>query len=305
MDLVCIVGPTAVGKTKLSIKLAQVLNGEIISGDSMQIYRGMDIGTAKATIKERQGIVHHLIDEKSPDESYSVAEFQQTVRTKIAEIKARGKLPIIVGGTGLYIKSVLYDYEFSNDSSSKKAIDQAYQDLTNAKLHEKLKEVDKKAALDIHPNNRKRVMRALEIYKETGISKSDLIEKQQQQMIYQAQIIGLTDEREALYERINQRVDQMLEAGLIQEVKALYDQKIPKEAQAIRAIGYKELYDYFDGTLSLVACKELIKRNSRRYAKRQYTWFRNQMDVHWFKIDSYRFEKTVQEVIAHLENGLM
>ncbi len=302
MDVLCIVGPTAVGKTKMSIELAKQLNGEIISGDSMQIYRGMDIGTAKATMDERQGIPHHLIDEKNPDEPYSVAAFQQTVRAKIEEIKSRGKLPIIVGGTGLYIKSVLYDYEFAGESESKEVDEAKYGHLSNEELHAKLATVDEAGAKDIHPNNRKRVIRALEIYETSGVKKSEIIEKQEHKMIYDACLIGLTDDRTVLYDRINKRVDVMYETGLVEEVKALFDQGIPAESQSIRAIGYKELYDYFKGFISLEESKELIKRNSRRYAKRQYTWFNNQMDVTWFKVDVQHFDKTVKEVLTYVQN---
>ncbi|MBS3200193.1 tRNA (adenosine(37)-N6)-dimethylallyltransferase MiaA [Turicibacter bilis] len=302
MDVLCIVGPTAVGKTKMSIELAKQLNGEIISGDSMQIYRGMDIGTAKATMDERQGIPHHLIDEKNPDEPYSVAAFQQTVRAKIEEIKSRGKLPIIVGGTGLYIKSVLYDYEFAGESESKEVDEAKYGHLSNEELHAKLAAVDEAGAKDIHPNNRKRVIRALEIYETSGVKKSEMIEKQEHKMIYDACLIGLTDDRNVLYDRINKRVDTMYETGLVEEVKALFDEGIPAESQSIRAIGYKELYDYFKGLISLEESKELIKRNSRRYAKRQYTWFNNQMDVTWFKVDVQHFDKTVKEVLTYVQN---
>ena len=302
MDVLCIVGPTAVGKTKMSIELAKQLNGEIISGDSMQIYRGMDIGTAKATMDERQGIPHHLIDEKNPDEPYSVAAFQQTVRAKIEEIKSRGKLPIIVGGTGLYIKSVLYDYEFAGESESKEIDEAKYGHLSNEELHAKLATVDEAGAKDIHPNNRKRVIRALEIYETSGVKKSEMIEKQEHKMIYDACLIGLTDDRNVLYDRINKRVDTMYETGLVEEVKALFDEGIPAESQSIRAIGYKELYDYFKGLISLEESKELIKRNSRRYAKRQYTWFNNQMDVTWFKVDVQHFDKTVKEVLTYFQN---
>ena len=302
MDVLCIVGPTAVGKTKMSIELAKQLNGEIISGDSMQIYRGMDIGTAKATMDERQGIPHHLIDEKNPDEPYSVAAFQQTVRAKMEEIKSRGKLPIIVGGTGLYIKSVLYDYEFAGESESKEIDEAKYGHLSNEELHAKLAAVDEAGAKDIHPNNRKRVIRALEIYETSGVKKSEMIEKQEHKMIYDACLIGLTDDRTVLYDRINKRVDVMYETGLVEEVKALFDEGIPAESQSIRAIGYKELYDYFKGFISLEESKELIKRNSRRYAKRQYTWFNNQMDVTWFKVDVQHFDKTVKEVLTYVQN---
>ncbi|HAX73421.1 MAG TPA: tRNA (adenosine(37)-N6)-dimethylallyltransferase MiaA, partial [Firmicutes bacterium] len=169
MELICIVGPTAVGKTKLSIELAKQLNGEIISSDSMQIYRGMDIGTAKASVTERQGIPHHLLDEKNPDETYSVAEFQKTVRAKIEEIKSRGKLPIMVGGTGLYIKSVLYDYVFTDEVKTEEVLSDPYPELDNETLHAKLASVDKESASTIHPNNRKRVLRALAIYESSGV----------------------------------------------------------------------------------------------------------------------------------------
>ncbi len=301
MDVLCIVGPTAVGKTRMSIELAKALNGEIISGDSMQIYRGMDIGTAKATLEERQGIVHHLIDEKNPDEPYSVAAFQQTVRAKIEEIKSRGKLPIIVGGTGLYIKSVLYDYEFAGESESKEVDEMKYGHLSNEELHAKLAEIDEAGAKAIHPNNRKRVIRALEIYETSGIKKSEMIEKQEHKLIYDVCLIGLTDDRKVLYDRINKRVDKMYETGLVEEVEVLFKQGIPSDAQSIRAIGYKELYDYFNGLISLEESKELIKRNSRRYAKRQYTWFNNQMDVVWFDVDVKHFDVTIQEVLNYIQ----
>ena len=300
MELVCIVGPTAVGKTKLSIALAKALNGEIISGDSMQIYRGMDIGTAKVTIAEREGIVHHLIDEKDPTEEYSVALFQKTVRQTIEEIKSRGKCPIIVGGTGLYIKSVIYDYEFTTQEVKTSQPIKTYETLSNEQLHQQLSQVDKESAQLIHPNNRKRVIRALEIYEQGGIKKSAQVEAQEHKLIYDVALIGLTDDRSVLYERINNRVDIMFETGLVEEVKALYDAKVSAHTQAIRAIGYKELYDYFDHKITLDEAKELIKRNSRRYAKRQYTWFNNQMDVTWFNVDVKQFEKTIQAVLQYL-----
>lgn len=262
----------------------------------------MDIGTAKATKEEQAGVPHHLIDEKNPDESYSVAEFQKTVRAKIADIKSRGNLPIIVGGTGLYIKSVLYDYEFAQESESKVVDEAKYGHLSNEALHAKLAIVDPVGAKDIHPNNRKRVIRALEIYETSGVKKSEMIEQQQHKLVYDACLIGLTDDRTALYERINKRVDTMYEIGLVEEVKELYAQGIPAEAQSIRAIGYKELYDYFNGLISLEESKELIKRNSRRYAKRQYTWFNNQMDVTWFEVEVDHFDRTVHDVLAYVMN---
>lgn len=296
--IITIVGPTAVGKTKLSIELAKQLNGEIISGDAMQIYRGMDIGTAKITHAEMEDVPHHLLDEKNPEDSYSVAEFQKTVRAKIDEISERGKLPIIVGGTGLYIKAVLYDYEFSDESAPK---GEQYENLSNEEVHAKLEAIDPASAKVLHPNNRRRVVRALNIYYETNQTKSKTLEKQEKKLMYDVTLIGLTDDRTALYQRINTRVDTMITDGLIDEVKKLYEMGIERSAQAIQAIGYKEIYDYFDGMTDLETTVELIKRNSRRLAKRQYTWFRNQMDATWFNVDISNFEQTVAEVLSALE----
>jgi len=295
-----IVGPTAVGKTKLSIELAKQLNGEIISGDAMQIYRGMDIGTAKITPSEMEGIPHHLLDEKNPDETYSVAEFQKTVRAKIDDISDRGKLPIIVGGTGLYIKAVLYDYEFTDEETPR---GEQYEELTNEALHIKLAAIDPESAKVLHPNNRRRVVRALNIYHATNQTKSETIEKQAKKLLYDVTLIGLTDQREKLYERINHRVDDMIEGGLLEEVKRLHTAGIKRDAQSIQAIGYKEIYDYLDGATDLETAMELVKRNSRRLAKRQYTWFRNQMDVTWFDVDVANFDQTVIEVLQYLQKA--
>jgi tRNA dimethylallyltransferase len=296
--VIAIVGPTAVGKTKLSVELAKKLNGEIISGDAMQIYRGLDIGTAKITTKEMKGITHHLLDEKNPDERYSVAEFQKTVRAKIDEISERGKLPIIVGGTGLYVKAVLYDYAFSEEEKPR---GEQYKALTNEEIHAKLAAIDPESARELHPNNRRRVVRALTIYDQTHKTKSETLQKQEKKLMYDVTLIGLTDERPVLYERINARVDQMMVDGLIEEVKKLYEGEIPKEAPAIQAIGYKELYNYFEGMTDLETAIQLVKRNSRRLAKRQYTWFKNQMDVTWFAVNVANFEKTVDEVFQYLQ----
>lgn len=299
--VIAIVGPTAVGKTKLSIQLAKKLDGEIISGDAMQIYRGLEIGTAKVTPEEMEGIPHHLLDEKNPDEPYSVAEFQKAVRAKIDDISKRGKTPIIVGGTGLYVKAVLYDYEFSEQASPNK---EQYEALTNEAVHAKLATVDPKSAKALHPNNRRRVIRALNIYDETNETKSETLEKQEKKLIYDVLLIGLTDERPVLYERINARVDQMMTDGLIEEVRHLQEAGIAKETQSIQAIGYKEIYDYLEGRVDLETAIELVKRNSRRLAKRQYTWFRNQMNVTWFDVDVANFEKTVAEVFQYVQiNG--
>ena len=300
-DIICIVGPTAVGKTRLSVQLAKELDGEIISGDSMQIYRGLDIGTAKASFEERQGIPHHLLDEKDPAESYSVAEFQKTVRLKIQEIQSRGKIPILVGGTGLYIKSVLYDYEFSEEVRDALQLRDPYPQLDNDALHQLLAGLDPVSAEQIHPNNRQRTLRAIQAFEQSGIRKSDREKTQEHKLIYPVKLIGLTDERQRLYQRIDARVDQMAREGLVDEVRRLYDAGIPKEAQSVRAIGYKELYDHFDGLMDLDRALELIKRNSRRYAKRQYTWFKNQMTAQWFEVEVSDFEKTIAAVISWLK----
>ena len=258
--VIVVVGPTGVGKTRMGVALAKHFNGEVISGDSMQIYKTMDIGTAKVTDDEMEGIVHHLIDVKEPTESYSVKDFQDEVRLKIKEIISRGKLPIIVGGTGLYIKAALYDYEFSE-----------------------------------------RVLRAIAIYESTGVKKSETLAKQNHELIYNAKFIGLTLERESLYQRIDQRVDLMMEQGLLQEIDGLMKKNYTREMQSMKAIGYKEWFAYYQGTQTLDETLELIKKNSRNYAKRQYTWFNNQVPVIWFNVNLNNFNETINAVISELE----
>ncbi|HAQ08574.1 MAG TPA: tRNA (adenosine(37)-N6)-dimethylallyltransferase MiaA [Bacillus bacterium] len=305
--LIVLIGPTAVGKTKLSIELAKQFNGEIISGDSMQIYRGMDIGTAKVTSEEMEGIPHHLIDIKEPDEGFSTAEFQDLVRRKIEDISSRGKLPMIVGGTGLYIQSVIYDYHFTEAPSDpvfrslleKEAEDQGYDFL-----HEKLKNADPESASKIHPNNIRRVIRALEITHCTGKTAAALQENQSPELLYDTAVIGLTMNREQLYSRINLRVDLMIQQGLLGEVKYFYDNGL-RDCQSIQAIGYKELYDYFEDRISLDQAVENLKQNSRRYAKRQLTWFRNKMEVEWFDMSgSEGTEKKFAEISNFIEGKL-
>ncbi|WP_374722638.1 tRNA (adenosine(37)-N6)-dimethylallyltransferase MiaA [Peribacillus tepidiphilus] len=307
IKLIVIVGPTAVGKTKLSIELAKRFNGEIISGDSMQVYKGMDIGTAKIKKEEMEGIPHHLIDIKEPYESFNVAEFQQRVTEWIKKISAKGKMPIIVGGTGLYIQSVLYDYEFSDapsDEDYRNQLEQLALHKGNEYVHELLKQYDHESAERIHPNNVRRVIRALEIFHCTGETMSSILKRQQNVPLYDAAVIGLDMDREVLYERINKRVDLMMKEGLLEEVKALYNQGL-RDYQSIQAIGYKELYSYLDGETSLEEAVETLKRNSRRYAKRQLTWFRNKMDVKWFDMTQVEsFEKKVEEISAFIEGKL-
>jgi tRNA dimethylallyltransferase len=302
-----IIGPTAVGKTKLSIELAKRLHGEIISGDSMQIYRGMDIGTAKITTEEMEGVPHYLIDIKNPDESFSVAEFQELVRTKIAEISNRGKLPMIVGGTGLYIQSVIFDYQFSEapgDENLRRQLEERANEIGNEALHLELSKIDPKSAGQIHPNNTRRVIRALEIYYRTGKTMSETQQDQQPEALYDTALVGLTMDREKLYNRINYRVDLMVEQGLIEEVQKLYDQGL-QTCQAIQAIGYKEIYDYLDGRVTLPEAVDNLKKNSRHYAKRQLTWFRNKMDVKWFDMtDTLDLEKKIIGISRYVEGKL-
>ncbi|MFP7296199.1 tRNA (adenosine(37)-N6)-dimethylallyltransferase MiaA [Neobacillus niacini] len=305
--LLVIIGPTAVGKTKLSIELAKRYNGEIISGDSMQIYRGMDIGTAKIKSEEMEGVPHHLIDIKEPDESFSAAEFQQLVRAKISEITSRGKLPIIAGGTGLYIQAVIYDYQFSDaagDEAYRLQLEQRAKEIGNEALHCELEKIDPESASQIHPNNVRRVIRALEIYHCTGKIMSEHQMNQEPDLLYETAIIGLTMDREKLYERINIRVDMMISEGLLEEVSELHKQGF-RDCQSIQAIGYKEIYDYLDGKVSYQDAIENLKQNSRRYAKRQLTWFRNKMDVEWFNMTNVsELSKKITEISCYIEGKL-
>ena len=305
-----LIGPTAVGKTKMSIELAKAFNGEIISGDSMQIYRKMDIGTAKISSSEMEGIPHHLIDIKDPHESFSVAEFQELVREKIIEISSRGKLPMIVGGTGLYIQSVLYDYHFSeapSDEEFRINLEKLVEKEGSQYLHNQLVNIDPESAKKIHPHNVRRVIRALEVYHCTGKTMTELQKTQQPELLYDAAMIGLTMDREKLYGRINKRVDIMLQEGLMNEVEGFYEQGL-RDCQSIQAIGYKELYEFFEGSISFENAVENLKQNSRRYAKRQLTWFHNKMDVKWFDMTDVEipdtFFKKIDEISSYVEGKL-
>ena len=291
LPVLVIIGPTASGKTGLSIDLAAQFNGEIISGDSLQIYRELNIGTAKVTATEAQGIPHYLIDEREMTESYSVAEFQQTARERIAEIHQRQKLPIIVGGTGLYIQALLFDFRLGQGpldplaSQAKRAELQVFSETAGAEaLWQRLREQDPGAAAAIHPNNQQRVMRALEVVELTGqkFSEQPTVDfRDLSQALYDVKLIGLQTERERLYQRINQRVDVMMTAGLVAEAEMVYQQG---PIQAAQGIGYKEFFPYFKGESDLATAVEQVKQNSRRYAKRQLTWFNNRMTVTWFDL---------------------
>lgn len=300
--VIVVIGPTSVGKTKMGVALAKKLNGEVISGDSMQVYRQMDIGTAKVTIEEMEGVTHHCIDILDPKDQYSVHDFQQTVRKQITEITNRGHVPIIVGGTGLYIKAALYDYTFSEMENNHDEINKKYRDYTNEQLYAHLKQIDEESAEILHFNNRRRVLRAIEIYEQTGQKKSEMINEQEHICLYDAYFVGLTLPRELLYERINLRVDLMMKNGLQGEMESLIKQGLTRENQSMKAIGYKEWFDYFEGKCDLNEVSENIKKHSRQYAKRQYTWFKNQFDVHWYDICLENFSKTIEEVSRDLKN---
>lgn len=284
--IIAIVGPTGVGKTKMSISLAKKYNAEIISVDSMQIYKKMNIGTSKVTKEEMDGIVHHMIDIKNPEEDYSVFDYQKDARGVLDKLISEGKNVIIVGGTGLYLKALLYNYEFKENNNRKD-----FSGYTNEELYDMVKNIDKVSK--IHVNNRQRLESFLNNHENNDKIVSD-------KCIYDAKIIGLTTNRDSLYEAINDRVDKMVSDGLIDEARYFYDNNI--NSKAIKtAIGYKELYLYFNNKISLDDAIELIKKKSRNYAKRQYTWFNNQMNVKWFNIDKNDFDNTIKSVVSYIE----
>ena len=291
--VLAIVGPTAVGKTSFGIECANVFNGEIISGDSIQIYKGLDIGSAKPTKDEQAQAKHHLIDIKEPTDNYSVKEFQDLGREKINSIYEGNKLPIIVGGTGLYIKALLYDYVFFEEDED----DNQYEDLTNEEIYIKLQLLDPKALEKIHINNRKRLVRALNVYEKHSKGISEIKDNQEHKPIYDCLIIGLTTSREDLYNRIDKRIDKMVKDGLLEEIKGLLDKGITFDNQCMQAIGYKELKGYFDGSETLEKCIEQVKTNSHHFAKRQYTFFNNQMDIKWFEDTKQALEEVKKWLI--------
>ena len=287
--VIVVLGPTAVGKTKMSVELAKLLNGEIINVDSTQIYKNLDIATAKIKEKEKDGIPHHLFDIKNIKEDYTVYDYQKDCRDKIDEILNKNKTPILVGGTGLYIKAALYDYKFNDE------VNNQFEDLTNEEIYSKLKELDEN--IDIHINNRKRLVRALNYCLNNNLKFSE--KEKTDKLLYDTIFIGLTTERNILYDRINKRVDIMVKDGLLEEAKKIYDSNIRTKA-VMTPIGYKELFPYFENKKSLEECLDLIKQNSRKYAKRQYTWFNNQMDVVWFNVDFDNFGNTIKEVYNYI-----
>ena len=290
--IIVITGPTGVGKTKLSVSLAKKLDAEIINADSMQIYKDLNIGTAKITENEKEGIPHHLFDIKNVNEDYSIYDYQIDARNKIKDITSRNKRIIFAGGTGLYIKSALYDYKLNKEN-----INDNYDNLSCEELYNELIKLDKDIIID--RNNKRRLIRALNYYKENNKSISN---NKTDKLLYDVIMIGLTTSRDKLYSIINSRVDKMIDNGLIDEVKYFYDNNVYSKP-LINGIGYKELYKYFNNEISLEESIDLIKKNSRHYAKRQYTFFNNQMNVKWFNVCFDNFNNTINEVYNYIKES--
>ncbi len=287
-DIIVIVGPTGVGKTKMSIELAKKLDAEIINGDSVSIYKYLDIGSAKPSVEEREGIVHHLIDIKDPCEDYTVFDYQKDVRELIEDINSRGKRIIIVGGTGLYIKAALYDYKFTEGTTYNE-----YNNLTNEELINKIKEYDIDDIPDM--NNRKRAVRLL-----NKLENNEEITHDKDKLLYPVKVIGLTTDRDILYDRINKRVDIMVNNGLLDEINSLKDKYMDSRVLNT-GIGYKEFYEYLFNNKELDEVLEEIKKDSRRFAKRQYTFFNHQFDTKWFNVNFDNFNETINEVVEYIK----
>ena len=296
-----IVGPTGVGKSELSLWLAKKYNGEIISGDSIQIYKDLNIGSAKVSSKKRKQVHHYLLDKNELDEPYDVTMFQKQARALIENISRREKLPIIVGGTGLYINAVLKDYVFLEEKENPK-LEKELEKKTNKELHQLLEKLDKDSAKKLHVNNRQRVKRAIIIAKTQDLKKSDIVAKQDHKLLYDAHIISLTMPRDVLYERINDRVLEMIDQGLKQEVEEIVNNyKNPFELRGMFGIGYKEWKPYFENKKSEEEVISEIQKRSRNYAKRQFTWFKNQIDANWYDVLD---ENYIKEITADLEMWL-
>lgn len=308
--IIILTGPTAVGKTKASIALAKAVNGEIISADSMQVYRYMDIGSAKIMPDEMEGIMHYLVDVLEPDEEFHVVKFQQMAKKAMNEIYEKGKIPIVVGGTGFYIQALLYDIDFTEseeNSSYREELEELARVHGNEYLHNLLREVDPVSADTIHANNVKRVIRALEFFKQTGKKISEHNEEERQkESPYEFCYFVLNDDRKLLYERIDKRVDIMLEQGLIEEVAALKEKGYTKDMVSMQGLGYKEILDYLDGKLTLEDAVYILKRDTRHFAKRQLTWFRRERDVIWINKDEYQHneEEILSVMLKHIRERM-
>lgn len=305
--LIILTGPTAVGKTKASIGLAKAVGGEIICADSMQVYRGMDIGSAKIRKEEMEGIPHYLVDVLEPDEEFHVVRFQQMAKEAMKKIYANGHIPIVVGGTGFYIQALLYDIDFTEndgDTSYREELETFAKEHGEEALHDKLRAIDPKSAQEIHYHNVKRVIRALEFYHQSGIpiSVHNAAEREKQSP-YEAFYFVLNDERAHLYERINQRVDAMIEEGLVSEVKALKDKGYTKDMVSMQGLGYKEMFDYLEGECTLEEAIYRIKRDTRHFAKRQITWFKREKNVIWIdkKACDYDEKKVLSTMLTYME----
>ena len=304
--LIVLTGPTAVGKTSLSISLAKAVNGEIISADSMQVYKGMDIGSAKIRKEEMQGVTHYLVDILEPEEEFHIVKFQELAKAALEEIYAKGKIPILVGGTGFYIQAVTRDIDFTQaeqETSYREELEQFAKEKGAEYLHEKLREVDSKSAENIHANNVKRVIRALEFYHQNGTPISEHNEEQKQQPSpYNLAYFVLTAPREILYERIDRRVDQMMEEGLLEEVKSLRERGCHRGMVSMQGLGYKEILAYLEGEYPLEEAVRILKRDTRHFAKRQLTWFRREQDVIW--VDKEQFHWNEAEILEYMMSVL-
>jgi tRNA dimethylallyltransferase len=298
--IIIIAGPTAVGKTDISIQLAKKINGEIISSDSMQIYKHFNIGTAKVTAEEMDGVPHYMVDNINPFEDFSVSEYAKMAKEYIEDIFSRGKVPIIVGGTGLYINALMYDMDFANadkNTEIRKELEYKLENMGNKYLYEELKKVDPESAERIHMNNGRRIVRALEVYYSTGENISDFKNDPIKTKDYDFELFVLNRDRTHLYERINLRVDIMIKEGLLEEVKALMDMGLSLDTPAMRAIGYKEVYAYLNGDADYDSMLSALKQNSRRYAKRQLTWFRRYDFVKWLDVEKSSKDEIVESII--------
>lgn len=300
--LIILTGPTAVGKTAASIGLAKAVGGEIISADSMQVYRQMDIGSAKITKEEMQGVPHYLVDVLEPEEAFNVVRFLELAKEAIEEIFRSGHIPIVVGGTGFYIQALLYDIDFTeNDSdlSLREELEKKAREEGAESLHALLEKADPQAAAQIHPHNVKRVIRALEFNRKTGQKISEHNERERQkESPYNFAYFVLTDDRKALYERIDRRVDKMMEQGLLEEVRRLKDRGLPRDSVSMQGLGYKELFAYLEGEYPLEEAVRIIKRDTRHFAKRQLTWFRRERDVVW--IDRQENEQDERKILESM-----
>ena len=299
--LIILTGPTAAGKTKLSIALAKAVGGEIISADSMQVYKHMDIGSAKIRPEEMQGVRHYLVDELEPWEEFHVVRFQQMAKSAMEQIRSHGHIPILVGGTGLYIQTILYDIDFTENEASpyRQELEALAQSRGASWLHEELKNVDPESAEAIHEHNVKRVIRALEFYRLTGKKISEHNEEQREKASpYRSAYFVLNEDRTVLYDRIEKRIDKMLEDGLVDEVMRLKEMGCRRGMVSMQGLGYKEILAYLDGEYTLPEAVEILKRDTRHFAKRQLTWFRRERDVIWLNKEDYACEE--EAILAHM-----